>query len=555
MSVSLLRRVAQKSTKRVEQSIQQQSRTVVSRAAHVWAAAGVGNEGRAAGGQSFLNTGLAVLAVVAAAATAITADGNSHTHTHAIAHCDTDVNLPVYRVSEVATHTTPSTGVWVTYKGCVYDITKFIVNHPGGQDKISLAAGKDIGPYWRLYPQHTRNQYPQDVLASMKIGVLHADDIAEMAKASDPADPYSADPEGSPVLNYHMKRPTNAEAPANLLGEAWITPPGLWFVRNHHPVPHIDADAHTFTITGRGDKKRDVNLNLRQLKEAYDKHTVVSSIQCGGNRRAGMNKVRRTNVLRSMGVDEEYAANNNIKHVVFIGDEDMQASVPIRKALDRYGDTLLAYEMNGEELPENSGHPLRVIVPGHVGVRNVKWVKEVRLSSEEAVGPWQRGMSYKGFGPSTTSLEGIDVEGIPSLQEQPVQSVITLPTAGTTVHPGDVVSLRGYAYSGGGRGIVRVDVSVDGGKSWKTAELGAGKQQPMDRAWAWTLWEIDVELPEDQPTGQPLHCICKATDASYNVQPDSVEGIWNLRGINNNAWHRVDVPVEAETEEEEEEEE
>ena len=86
-------------------------------------------------------------------------------------------------------------------------------------------------------------------------------------------------------------------------------------------------------------------------------------------------------------------------------------------------------------------------------------------------------MSYKGFGPSTTSLEGIDVEGIPSLQEQPVQSVITLPTAGTTVHPGDVVSLQGYAYSGGGRGIVRVDVSVDGGKSWKTAELGAGKQQ------------------------------------------------------------------------------
>ena len=74
----------------------------------------------------------------------------------------------------------------------------------------------------------------------------------------------------------------------------------------------------------------------------------------------------------------------------------------------------------------------------------------------------------------------------------------------------------------------------------------------MDRAWAWTLWEIDVELPEDQPTGQPLHCICKATDASYNVQPDSVEGIWNLRGINNNAWHRVDVPVVAETEEEEE---
>lgn len=87
---------------------------------------------------------------------------------------------------------------------------------------------------------------------------------------------------------------------------------------------------------------------------------------------------------------------------------------------------------------------------------------------------------------------------------------------------------QGYAYSGGGRGIVRVDVSVDGGKTWHTATLTDGSEQPLDRAWAWTFWEADIFIPEDW-VNKETEIICKATDASYNVQPDSVEGIWNLR--------------------------
>lgn len=148
---------------------------------------------------------------------------------------------------------------------------------------------------------------------------------------------------------------------------------------------------------------------------------------------------------------------------------------------------------------------------------------------------------FKGFGPSLKSLDGVDVERIPSLQEQPVQSTITGPDK---VVAGEVNTLKGYAYSGGGRGIVRVDVSVDGGKTWKAAQLTDGSDQEMDRAWAWTFWEMDVAVPAED-TGKTLSVICKATDASYNVQPDSLEGIWNLRGINNNAWHRIALPVTA----------
>ena len=108
--------------------------------------------------------------------------------------------------------------------------------------------------------------------------------------------------------------------------------------------------------------------------------------------------------------------------------------------------------------------------------------------------------------------------------------------------------MQGFAYSGGGRGIVRVDVSADGGASWTTATLKEGAEQPLDRAWAWTLWEADLDLSP----AAGVELVCKATDASYNVQPDSVRGVWNLRGINSNAWHRVPVLVQPDEEDDEE---
>ena len=139
-------------------------------------------------------------------------------------------------------------------------------------------------------------------------------------------------------------------------------------------------------------------------------------------------------------------------------------------------------------------------------------------------------MAYKGFGPSLRSLEGVDVERIPSLQEQPVQSAVMLPKAGAHLTPG-VHVVQGYAYSGGGRGIVRVDVSSDGGETWKNATLRAGSEQPMDRAWSWTFWDCEIEVLADAPVDSTIQIICKATDASYNVQPDTVKGIWNLRWV------------------------
>jgi len=470
-------------------------------------------------------------------------------------------DLKVYKRDEVSTHTTKETGIWVTYKDGVYDITNFIINHPGG-DKIMLAAGKAIDPFWRVYQQHENRGNASKLLEDMLIGKLDPDDVVQVLGG----DPYDEDPERHPGLLFHNNKPCNAELPIELMLDSWITPNALWFIRHHHPVPHIDHKEYRLNIGGLGTKS--ILLDLEDLKSHFEAHEVTTTVQCGGNRRADMNTVHETSgiawgvgaiscacfkgvylrdILTYSGLmTPGTAAQNGVQHVVFHGYDGMQASIPIEKALSPYGDVLLAYEMNGEPLPPEHGAPLRLVVPGHVGVRNVKWVSKIVTSTEEAEGTWQRGIAYKGFSPMVRSLSQWDaqaVEALTSVQEQPVTSVIVTPKEGY-VEEFDDVTVTGYAWSGGGRGIVRVDVSADAGKTWTTAELKEGSEQHKSRAWAWTFWEAEVPLPAGAKPGDRLEVVCKATDAAYNCQPEFVESIWNLRGLNNNAWHRVHISRE-----------
>ena len=111
----------------------------------------------------------------------------------------------------------------------------------------------------------------------------------------------------------------------------------------------------------------------------------------------------------------------------------MQASVPAEKALSELGDCILAYEMNGEPIPRDHGGPLRAIIPGYAGVRNVKWVQRVKLSSQEAEGAWQRGMNYKAM-PShwrtKQDLQGVDFRAVAFHPRAAVQCAFLLPAPG-----------------------------------------------------------------------------------------------------------------------------
>lgn len=509
--------------------------------------------------------------------------------------------LPTYTRAQVADHDgSKEDSVWVTFEGRVYDITEFIANHPGGGDKIKLAAGKDVAPFWRIYQQHMNKPYVvQEVLKPMLIGNLDSADVAAEAAAAaaagDDDDPYAGDPPPHPAMIVHSVKPLQLEIPKALMMQEYVTPLGLSFVRNHHPVPRIDADAHQLEISVQGPEPAAgaaaVRLSLRDLQQKFQKVTITSSMQCGGNRRSGFDK----DVRAKQGTDDiddktmglqwdigaistakwsgarlkdvlqyayrygagpqltrESARGLGIHHVIFKSVDGLEASIPSVKALDELGDCVLAWEMNGEPIPPEHGFPLRVIVPGVVGVRNVKWLSHIVLSDVEAEGAWQRGISYKGFAPGVKTFEGINVEAVHSIQEQPVTSCIVQPSeeGGASALEAFIVEeedgyitlsgVSGYAFSGGGKGIVRVDVSGDGGETWTTATLTDGNEQPPDRSWAWTFWTCDeIKARVDDRGERCVELMCRATDASYNTQPESSASIWNIRGLNNNSYHRV----------------
>jgi len=474
-------------------------------------------------------------------------------------------DLKVFTREEIATHNSEENGVWIVVKGEVYDMTEFVEAHPGGKEKILLAAGSNVEPYWNIYRQHYK-QAVENILKNYHIGTTNPEEWASSTSNEEHINnPYASDPERNPILHYHSKQPCNAEPPQELIAHDFITPNELFFIRNHSPVPVLDEDNFRLVIQGR-EGQEDRTFTLKQLKTGFKRVEHTASIQCGGNRRHGLNEVTGKplcsgtdwnlgaistatwagaslrQVLEFCGHNFEYCANQKVQHVIFEGADGVQASIPIQKALCPGECVILAYEMNGKALPRDHGYPVRALVPGHVGIRNIKWVTNVKCSTSEAMGPWQRGIAYKGFSPSRLTPSGVDVEKLISLQEMPVQSAIVQPAHTTHAEvEDDAMFVRGYAWSGGGRGIIRVDVSADGGQTWYNASLGQGHEQPLDQAWAWTLWEIDLPVPANTRNGTKLEVVCRATDASYNVQPGDTKSIWNLRGIANNAAHRIEV--------------
>ncbi|XP_053564091.1 sulfite oxidase, mitochondrial [Bombina bombina] len=469
-------------------------------------------------------------------------------------------SLPQYSREEVRQHASMADRVWVTYAGEVFDITEFIELHPGG-GRILMAAGGALEPFWALYGVH-KNEHVMEILNEYKVGVLSPEEKEEPEAVTDP---YALDPPRHPILKLNSKKPFNAEPPAALLTESFITPNELFFKRNHLPVPEINPDDYQLVVdrSQGADEEQPLILSLSDLKTKFRRYEITSTLQCAGNRRSEMNAVKLVKGLdwgiaaistacwagarlRDVLLDAGYTEDTpKAKHVIFEGlDRDLTgtnygASIPFEHAMSKESDVLLAYEMNGETLPRDHGFPLRVIVPGVVGARNVKWLGRILISEEESRSHWQQN-DYKGFNPCI-DWDTVDFASSPAIQDLPVQSAITEPRPGQKIHPSPEgqFTVKGYAWSGGGRKIVRVDVSLDGGNTWKVAEL-TGEEQNTGKAWAWKQWKLSASLPTDVTE---ITIICKAVDSSYNVQPDTVAPIWNLRGVLNNSWHRVQVTV------------
>lgn len=219
------------------------------------------------------------------------------------------------------------------------------------------------------------------------------------------------------------------------------------------------------------------------------------------------------------------------------------ASIPLYKAMDPRGDVILAYEMNGQPLTRDHGFPVRAIVPGVVGARNVKWLSRIVVCDAESDSHWQQG-DYKGFSPST-DWDTVDFSKSPAMQNMPVTSAICSPQMDESVAIVDgKVLVKGYAWSGGGNKIVRVDLTADGGETWHIAELECEENQsslPNGRNWAWTLWSAKLPVKQAADGSNAIEIWSKAVDSSYNVQPETFKNTWNLRGVLSHAYCRVKV--------------
>ncbi|GIJ71167.1 sulfite oxidase [Virgisporangium ochraceum] len=325
---------------------------------------------------------------------------------------------------------------------------------------------------------------------------------------------------------------TNAETRWEALRDVGhLVPIDRFFVRNHTGTPLIDGDTWRLELFGaglRGSPTADnpVTVSLKQLRR-LPSTTLTAFIECAGNGRsffttqqgqpvsgtawklgavgvATWRGVRLSTVLRLAGLrpDAVDVLPSGLDANFVSGGVDLgpvRRPIPIRKALH---DVVLAYEMNGEPLPPDHGFPVRVVVPSWIGISSIKWVGRIEVSAEPLFTPWNT-QFYRFFGPDHPA------EGSAPLTRQVVKSAFELaPDAQLPV--GTTTLLTGRAWSGNG-GIRRVDVSTDGGASWRRADLFGPAVDTGWRRWRLT-WRPAT------PGGHTL--LARATDATGATQPD-----------------------------------
>jgi sulfite oxidase len=344
--------------------------------------------------------------------------------------------------------------------------------------------------------------------------------------------------------------PFNAETGMPSLLEQPITATDAFYVRSHGTVPERDHGDWRLRVDGA--VERPLSLSLETLQEAFRERHVTATLQCAGNRRAGLIAIRDipgeapwgpgatgtavwsgvalADVLELAGPSAEAA------HVGFVGaDQCPEAkpaqvfggSIPLDKA--QRPEVLLAWAMNGEPLPAVHGAPLRVVVPGYIGARSVKWLERIELRSEPWAGYFQRVVYRLLAEDEEPAMDRGIALGLIALN-----SAVLSPADGATVAAGPV-TVSGYAFAGGDRSVQRVDVSTNRGASWSRAEL----HEDLGR-WAWRQWEITLTL---QPGEHEI--LVRAWDSSAATQPEDEAALWNPKGYVNNARPRIRVRVVA----------
>lgn len=364
--------------------------------------------------------------------------------------------------------------------------------------------------------------------------------------------------EEGPIPGKHKEltvlndRPWNVETPPHLLDDA-ITPADKLFVRNNGiPPQNVQPSPWTLTVEGASAESSQT-FSIQDLKRRFQAYTYQLTLECAGNGRAEFNPpakgnqwtlgavgcpnwtgVRLRDVLQAVGVkrDAVYVAYYG-KDTHISGQPDkvvISRGIPIEKAIEE--EVLIAWAMNGEEIPLMNGAPLRLVVGGWPGSTSGKWLSRIVIRNQVHDGPKMTGQSYrvpcKPVAPGTRVAD----EDMCIIESMPVKSIITAPKTGGILRDGQRLRVRGKAWAGD-LSVSAVHVSIDFGMSWQPARLA-----PPKNRLAWQQWSAELSFP----VKGYYELWARATDSQGTMQPMVLPG-WNPRGYLNNACHRIAIKV------------
>ncbi|KAI1499351.1 nitrate reductase [Biscogniauxia marginata] len=383
--------------------------------------------------------------------------------------------------------------------------------------------------------------------------------------------------------------PFNVEAPlTELFDEGFITTKDLHYVRNHGPVPLVqDSEIMDWEFTIEGMVDNPIKMTLAGLIRNYEQVTYPVTLVCAGNRRKEQNIVRKTKGFSwgAAGVSTALwtgvvigdllraaAPKRGAKYVCLEGADKLPngyygTSIKLNWAMDPNRGVMVAHKMNGEGLSPDHGKPLRIIIPGQIGGRSVKWLKRIIVTKEPSDN-WYHIYDNRVL---PTMINPEMSADMPDTWKDERYAIYDLNTNSATCYPAHderillgegsrKYRIRGYAYAGGGKRVTRVEVTFDKGKTWTLADISYPEDEyrlapdgeelfggRLDMSWrencfCWCFWHLDIPILQLQGSDDVM---VRAMDESMMVQPRDM--YWSVLGMMNNPWYRVVVHKEGHT--------
>jgi DMSO/TMAO reductase YedYZ molybdopterin-dependent catalytic subunit len=351
---------------------------------------------------------------------------------------------------------------------------------------------------------------------------------------------------GKDGLTLLNDRPVNAETPPELLDDA-ITPTSRHFVRNNG-IPPEEMDAATWELTIDGFVDNPMKLTIADLKSQFEVVTLALALECGGNGRGFFNPPAKGNQwtygavacsewtgVRLKDVLEKAGVQSNVIYTAHHGADSHLSGDPTKAALSRgvpiekamTDNILIAFEMNGAPLHPMNGAPLRLVVPGWPASTAQKWLKRIQLRDIVHDGAKMTGKAYRVPNRKVSAGEKVEKKDFVIIERMPVKSLVTFPANGVDI--GMETDVRGHAWAGD-RTVSKLEVSLDFGATWQTAEL----DDPVNSG-AWQNWRTKAVFDK----AGYYEIWARATDSDGVMQPFAID--WNPKGYLNNTMHRVGV--------------